>query len=468
MSGDVRRTGIGDRHNEQSRSRPAARPEEGYVRRFPGARGAGGERIPGDPVAGHSALPSSSSTPRAPLPNSRNTTADSTDAADVAVADDIADVSHARDESNDAAARHLDLARACDQPVIICSDALIRFANDAAVVAFGASTVSDLLERRIDRYIDLASISVSETASGPIEYVELNVSRIDGSVVRMWGAWLRCRVGGRDGIQMLLRQPIAARGIEPALESLARHDGLTGMPTRVELRDRLVGALARAQRSGRSVAIVSVNIDRMRDVNARHGRDVGDAVLRTVADRLSKSIRKGDSIARIDGDEFGLILEGLSDRAQSTIVANRVLAAVREPLVVGDTTARITISAGIASCPADAADADGLIRVADVALFASKAAGGNGCRFYSTELERVTPRDQARRGQVIERMDTLTAAEREVLDVMIEGHPNEAISRLLGASARTIETHRSRILQKMRAQSLPDLIRMVVEARGGR
>lgn len=404
-------------------------------------------RINDHSVAGRRALPSSSRTPGDHPAHFPNTAVDTVD---------------------DAAARHLDLARACDQPVIVCTDALIRFINEAAIDALGASTEDELLARRIDACIDLRSVRASEPVSRPIEHVEMDVVRIGGSVVRLTVAWMRCRFDGWDSIQILLRQPVAQRSVERRLHPPARHDLLTGLPTRVELRDRLVGAIARAQRSGRSVAIISVNVDRMRDVNAQYGRDIGDEVLHAVADRLARSIRKMDSVARIDGDEFGLILEGLADRAQSTIVANRVLAAIREPIAVGGSLVRVTIGAGIAACPVDAADSDGLMRVADIALHASKAAGGNSCRFYSAELERMTPRDKARREQTIERIDTLTADEREVLDVLIEGNPNEVISRLLGASARTVEGHRSRILQKMRAQSLPDLIRMVVEARGGR
>ena len=413
---------------------------------------AGGGRIAHDSAAGHDALPSSSSIPPKTLPHFPNAKVDA---------------------AEDAIARYLDLARACDQPVVVCTEALIRFVNDAAVVALGASTAGELLARRIDECIDLAAIDTSQAASQPVEYVEVDVSRIDGSAVRMGVASMRCRLDGHDAVQILLRHPVLAprsgeRRIQPVQLSTTRHDLLTEMPTRVELRDRLVGAIARAQRSGRSVALVAVNVDRMDDVNAQHGHDMGDAVLQIVAERLAKSIRQADSLARIDGDEFGLILEGLADRAQSTIVGNRVVAAMRELISIGKTQVRLTVSAGIAASPTDASDSDGLLRLADVALFASKAAGGNSCRFYSAELERMTPRDQARREQIIERIDTLTPDEREVLDVLIEGNPKAAIGRMLSASAQTIDAHRSRILQKMRAQSLPDLIRMVVEARGGR
>ena len=426
-------------------SSPDARPT--VPERGPSRRAENRRRLTRRPHA----LPSSSGIPADPLPQFPNTQVDA---------------------AEDATSRYLDLARACDQPVIVCTDALIRFVNDAAVVAIGASTASELLARRIDEFIDLEAVSTSRTPNRPVDYVEVDVLRIGGSVVRTGVACMRCRFDGHDGVQILLRHPVVAprsveRRIQPVHTS-ARHDPLTEMPTRVELRDRLVGAIARAQRSGRSVALVAVNVDRMRGVNAQHGHDVGDAVLHIVAERLARSIRQADSLARIDGDEFGLILEGLADRAQSTIVANRVVAAMRELILVGNAQVRLTISAGIAASPADAADSDGLMRLADVALFASKAAGGNTCRFYSAELERMTPRDQARREQIIERIETLTPDEREVLEVLIEGNPKAAIGRLLSASARTVDAHRSRILQKMRAQSLPDLIRMVVEARGGR
>ena len=366
----------------------------------------------------------------------------------------------------DAESRYFDLARVCDQPVIVCTGSTIRFANDAAIGVLGATRAEQVLGQPIDTFLSLAKIAGTDPAAGKANLVEVDIDRLDHSRTKTCVAWMPCRFEGNDGVQILMRDAIASHRLERQLQFLSRHDVLTEIPNRTEFRDRLVGAIARAQRNNRLVALMTINIDRFRDVNAAYGSDAADLVLQTCASRLIASIRKADSAARIGGDEFALILEAIDERSQAAVVANRVLNALREPIDAGGNAVTITVSAGIAAFPVDADELDKLLRMVDVAMYAARSAGGDGFRFYFADMESQTRRDEARRTQVALRMETLTPREREVMEVLVEGNSNKAVGYLLGASPRTIENHRAKVMHKMQAESMPDLVRMVLETTG--
>jgi diguanylate cyclase (GGDEF)-like protein/PAS domain S-box-containing protein len=384
------------------------------------------------------------------------------------------------DTLEDTEARYRDLFRHTDHAVLIADKERILALNDAAIGLFGASQAAQLIGLRLSDFLTLPPV---EEATGSTEAApapsgtgpgrpeiqgEAKLKRLDRAVLSVRAIVLPCRYEGRAARQILLRDATERSRLEGRLQFLVRHDLLTQLPNRTEFRDRLVGAMARARRNARQVAVMLLNVDKFKAVNARHGIETGDLVLAEVARRLTGGVRQADSVARIAGDEFGLILEAIDQREQAAVVANRVLPALKAPIQAGGTTIEITASAGIAAFPSDAQDIDPLLRMADVAMYAAKDGGPGGFRFYFPELEAMSHRDQLRRQQTLERIERLTAREREVLDVLIEGNSNKAIGYLLGASTRTIETHRAKIMEKMEAGSLPDLVRMVLESRSGK
>jgi len=366
----------------------------------------------------------------------------------------------ARDEAE---ARYIDLALAADQAVIVCAGATIAFANDAAVGLLGATRQAQVVDRPLTDFVDLAAPSAERSAGAAPVYVEHLVHRLDEAEVTVTLAQMPCRYRGESGLQLVFRDQGERRHLERQVQFLARHDVLTEIPNRTEFRDRLAGAIARAQRNQRQVAVMLLNLDRFKAINTRHGTDAGDLVLQSIAERLKDSIRKADSVARVAGDEFALILEAIDQREQAAVVANRVLARLKEPIDIGGMTIEITASAGVAAFPSDAPNIDALVRIADVAMYAAKESGRGTFRFYFPELEAITQRDQTRREQTAKRLELLTEREREVMDVLVEGNSNKAIAYLLGASPRTIENHRARVMEKMQADSLPDLVRMILE-----
>ena len=255
--------------------------------------------------------------------------------------------------------------------------------------------------------------------------------------------------------------------LERRLQFLSRHDILTELPNRTDFRDRLKGAMARAQRNARLVAVMLINLDGFKAVNTRYGPRVADSLLQEVARRLTDCVRDADAVGRVSGDEFGLILEAIDQRDQATVVANRVLQSIRHPFTIEGEKIEITASAGIAASPSDTRDLDALLRMADVAMYAAKEAGRGMFRLYFPEFEERSRRDQLRREQTAKRIATLTERESEVMDVLVEGNSSKTIGHLLGASPRTIENHRAKVMAKMEADSLPDLVRMVIDLSRG-
>lgn len=160
------------------------------------------------------------------------------------------------------------------------------------------------------------------------------------------------------------------------LEHLALYDALTGLPNRELLRDRLRGALARAQREGSRVALLYLDLDDFKGVNDRFGHAVGDAVLRAVAARLQGVVRGSDTVARLAGDEFVVVLERIDEGEGVPRVAEALLAAFEAPLEAEGHALRVRPSIGMATWPQDGADAEALMRRADAAMYAAKRAGG--------------------------------------------------------------------------------------------
>ena len=174
------------------------------------------------------------------------------------------------------------------------------------------------------------------------------------------------------------------------LNFLARYDPLTGLINRTLFADRLENAVAGARRDGSVVALMFLDIDGFKEVNDRHGHQVGDGLLRQVAERLVGTVRESDTVARLGGDEFTVILEGGRRVEDAGQVATNVLKALAEPYRVGREDITITSSIGVAAFPLDGETAAELLKGADIAMYSAKADGRNNYQFYTTELKERT------------------------------------------------------------------------------
>ncbi len=177
------------------------------------------------------------------------------------------------------------------------------------------------------------------------------------------------------------------KDLEDEIAHRALHDPLTGLPNRRLLLDRLEHALRRRDSVGTS--LLFLDIDGFKAVNDRFGHDVGDEVLKTVAGRLGELVRPGDTVSRLSGDEFAIVLEEVKTDAAPDIVATRALDMLARPIEVGAQRLTLTVSIGTALTGPDAATADDLLRNADFAMHAAKAAGRAQARPYLRQ-ERLT------------------------------------------------------------------------------
>lgn len=176
------------------------------------------------------------------------------------------------------------------------------------------------------------------------------------------------------------------------LDRAANYDDLTGLPNRQLLEERLRSARTHADRQKRVLSICYLDLDGFKAINDQLGHDIGDQALRATAERLTRNLRSGDTIARIGGDEFVLLLQ--SDSPEP--VYSRILASVSEPLQIGGHTVNLTASLGVTLYPEDDTDAEGLIRHADQAMYAAKEKGRNQFHIFDPGLDahRRQRRDQ--------------------------------------------------------------------------
>ncbi|MBI4986207.1 MAG: EAL domain-containing protein [Rhodocyclales bacterium] len=170
------------------------------------------------------------------------------------------------------------------------------------------------------------------------------------------------------------------------IRHLAFHDPLTGLPNRSLLQDRLQHAIERARRESGRLAVVFVDLDRFKGINDTLGHDVGDKLLQQVAQRIRSHLRSMDTVARMGGDEFVILLEDLKEPEHCAVLASAVIGDISQPLAIQGHTIHVGASLGIASFPEDGDDAVTLMKHADTAMYAAKTAGKGTYRFFRSEM----------------------------------------------------------------------------------
>jgi diguanylate cyclase (GGDEF)-like protein/PAS domain S-box-containing protein len=178
------------------------------------------------------------------------------------------------------------------------------------------------------------------------------------------------------------------REAQSRLAYLAQFDTLTGLPNRNLLQDRLQQTVTQARRLQRSGAVLFIDLDRFKLVNDTLGHQLGDALIVQAGQRLQDCVRPGDTVGRVAGDEYVIVLAELAQAADAALIAQKILDALALPFALGETEAFVTASIGIAVFPADGEDAETLLRNADLAMYRAKESTRNAFCFFDAEMNR--------------------------------------------------------------------------------
>ena len=193
-------------------------------------------------------------------------------------------------------------------------------------------------------------------------------------------------VGVVHTIGSQLGQFMARKAAEQNLRFVASHDPLTGLFNRNIFNERLHQALAQAARFERSLSLLFIDLDGFKLINDTHGHNAGDALLAELAARLRTTLREGDVIGRMGGDEFVVLIEEFAEVSQVAEVAKKLLDTVTRPFVLHGQSCQVTASLGISIYPDDGSDAQTLLKNADMAMYLVKQQGKNSFRFYSPQM----------------------------------------------------------------------------------
>jgi diguanylate cyclase (GGDEF)-like protein/PAS domain S-box-containing protein len=257
------------------------------------------------------------------------------------------------------------------------------------VERFTAYKVSELIGKPFIPLIypdDLPPLldSFNRLVSGQLEPWEFRVIDKDGRIIFVRTSSRPIYEDGKIvGITALMTDITERKQLEQKLVEMATHDFLTGLPNRVLLLDRFTIAAALAHRNKARLAVMSLDLDKFKSINDTLGHDAGDQVLKMIGVQLTGIIRASDTLARVGGDEFILVMMEAGQLEDATAIAQKILDSFKEPLWIDGHHVNLSTSIGIAIYPEDAQDLETLIKKSDAAMYYSKGHGRNQFKFFS-------------------------------------------------------------------------------------
>jgi len=277
----------------------------------------------------------------------------------------------------------------------------------------------------------LTSLIRAAHDTGVVQGAEIEVYRKDGAKRWVIANMRVTRDAGGDialcegTIEDVTERKVA----EERVQFLAYYDALTGLPNRTLLEDRIVNALSGARRRKEKVALLFLDLDRFKIVNDTLGHSVGDILLKEVAERLKRWVREQDTIARVGGDEFVIMMTGIHSAPDATMAAERIVDLMTTQFSVRDHSLNVTCSIGISMFPDDGLDGETLLKHADAAMYNAKQKGPNNIEFFTQDLS----------VQMVERLKLESglrlALERQELYLVYQPQMDIATERIIGVEA---------------------------------
>jgi diguanylate cyclase (GGDEF)-like protein/PAS domain S-box-containing protein len=235
--------------------------------------------------------------------------------------------------------------------------------------------------------------------------------------------------GGTGGYLALLQDVSTSRDAEARLHHLAHHDSLTGLPNRMLFQDRVAQQIALAKRTDEHVVLLSMDLDRVSVVREAYGQQVADRLLYQAATRIRAAVREQDTVARLGGDAFAVLVPRMRSQQDGSTVASKLLKAMLPPFLANDRAVCISASIGIASFPEHASDASGLLQCAERAAAAAKRSGGGCVREYASDSPHAPRAEPNIEGALARALD------RQELELHYQPQVEAVTGRVAGAEA---------------------------------
>jgi len=276
------------------------------------------------------------------------------------------------------------LANAAIEGLVVCEGERVVTVNDSFATLVGGSP-DKIVGTTIEQYFQ-AEDSLSRLRERPNVPVEGVLSRLDGARMPVELIQRSVDFAGRPHRAIAVRDLSARKEAENHIHYLAHHDALTGLPNRVTFNAKLDREIKLALESGQRLAILCIDLDRFKEVNDLFGHSAGDRALQKVAKQVTSILDEGQMVARLSGDEFAMIVPGLSNPAMAGRVAESVLEVMRAANENPDVSGLVAASIGIAVLPDDADDRNTLLTHADTALYRAKNEGRGTYRFFEASM----------------------------------------------------------------------------------
>ena len=266
-----------------------------------------------------------------------------------------------------------------DLPFIIVSGSI---GEDTAVETIKSGVTDYLMKDKLARFVPAVERGLQEAEERQWR------RRAEGELKALNEA-LEKRVTERTSELASLNEELQVkiaerREAEKIIRQMAYYDALTSLPNRILFNDRLGVELAHARRNKQKLAILFLDLDGFKKVNDTMGHTMGDKLLKGIGERLRECVREDDTVARMGGDEFTLLLPGIKHPEGATKVARKVIDSVKQPIALDGRDLNVTTSIGIALYPEDGEDTETLLKNADIAMYRAKDAGRDNFQFYST------------------------------------------------------------------------------------